>query len=164
MRRKERGITKPGEPKRMRAKGLTCTVEGCGDPAFSRGMCRRHYRRAAKGLPLTTPDDAKQVGVTPSGQSLWGVVEHDGDRLICHECGRSYINLAVHIGAKHCGVKEYKLAHGLLMSQSLVADDLRDRMRTQGNSARLADARTPDTLKDVDPDVVVRGIRLRRRA
>lgn len=162
-RRPERGITQPGEPKRMPAKGHTCTVAGCGQPAFSRGMCRRHYRRAAKGLPVTSPDDGKQVGVTPSGKSLWGVVERDGDRLICHECGRSYIALAVHIGQVHGSVKDYKLTHGLLMSQSLLADDLREHKRPQGDAARLAEVRSPETLKDADPELITRGIRLRRR-
>lgn len=164
MRRREHGISKPGEPKRMRAKGLTCSVEGCDGACFARGMCRRHYRRAALGLPVEDVDDGQIVGVSRSGKSVWGVVEQDGDRLICHECGRSYINLSVHIAMAHdMSVRDYRLAHGLTMRQRLVSEPLQERKREIGMTVahNLVDVRTPDTLRLADQRIITRGRRLR---
>lgn len=33
-------------------KGISCKIQGCTEPAYSNGLCRLHYRRQRKGLPL----------------------------------------------------------------------------------------------------------------
>lgn len=166
-RRRERGITRPGEPARVPAKGRICGQEAgpqwCDEPCFSRGLCRRHYRRAAKGLPLD-PDDGHQVGVTPSGHGIWGVVDEDaGGRLVCHDCGRAYLALGVHIGMTHGSVRDYRLRHGLTMSTSLAAEPLRRRYAETARIDGLIEARRPEHLAAADPEIIARGIRLRRR-
>lgn len=137
----------------------------CTDAVFSRGLCRRHYRRAAKRMPLD-PDDGRQVGVTASGYGTWGTVTVEDERLLCHECGGWYRSLAVHIGMVHEGVRAYRLAHGLLMSTPLVAPDISETTRARARDrrivSRLEDARSPATLAVQDPEMIVRGVRLRR--
>lgn len=170
-RRPERGITRRGEPARMPAAGRVCGQEAgpqwCQAGVFSRGLCRPHYRRAARGLPLD-PDDGHTVGVTPSGHGTWGAIATDDQgRLLCHDCGRWYINLAVHIGMTHRGgTRTYRLTHGLLMSTPLVAADLSETQRRhaidQHAVTRLEPHRTPDSLAEADPTITSRGIRLRR--
>jgi len=36
-------------------KGEFCTVEGCGRPYFSTGLCLAHYRRKERGQDLSAP-------------------------------------------------------------------------------------------------------------
>jgi hypothetical protein len=162
MRRAEHGISKPGEPKRIPAKGRECSIPGCDNPMFSRLLCRKHYRRAAKGLPVADVDDGKVVGITRSGRSYWGVVEHDGERLVCHECGKSYLNLAVHIAMTHGPVREYRITHGLTMRQPLRTERLQDAARARGRqlAENLTDARSPRTLGLADAGLIVRGQRI----
>lgn len=153
----------------MPAKGRICgEAEGptwCEAPVFSRGLCRRHYRRAAKGLPITDPEDSRRVGVTPSGHGTYGVVDVEDGKLLCHECGGWYRSLAVHIGMAHDGTRAYRLAHGLTMSTPLVAEDVSaahsEVARAHGSAPWLAGHRTPDTLAGQDQYVITRGIRLR---
>lgn len=132
---------------------------------FSRLLCRKHYRRAAKGLPIADPDDSKTVGVTRSGKSYWGIVEHDGERLICHECGKSYLNLAVHIAMAHGPVKQYRISHGLTMRQPLRAERLQEAARAKGKTLarNLASSRSPETLSLADHDLIIRGNRISRQ-
>ena len=90
----------------MPAAGRVCGLEqgpaGCPEAAFARGLCRRHYRRAARATPAAATDPV--VGVTVSGTGRWGVLATDSDgRLGCHECGQFLPNLAVHVGMVHAG-------------------------------------------------------------
>lgn len=171
-RRPELGVTRDGEPKRMPAAGRICGTEHgpswCEDPVFSRGMCRRHYRRAARGQDID-PDDGKRAGVTPSGHGSWGAIERDPDtgRLCCHDCGHWYIALAVHIGIRHGSVRDYRMRHGLLMATPLSAITLtarqRETTRRNGGSERVINTRDPiRALEAVDPAAIERGRRLRR--
>lgn len=170
-RRPERGVTRAGELTRMPAAGRVCGQtagpDWCEEPVWARGLCRRHYRRAARGLVLD-PDDGRQVGVTPSGHGLWGVLTESGGRLLCHECGRWYVALGVHVGMRHGSVRDYRLTHGLTMSTPLAAPALSQRLAQAatdtGAARRLEPARSPDTLRLADPDTIDRGRRLRRAA
>lgn len=160
MRRREQGITQPGEPVRMPAAGRVCGLESgpawCEEDVFARGLCRPHYRRRARGVDLD-PDAGRRVGVTPSGHGRWGTVDVDGDgRLRCHECGRWYASLAVHIGMVHGSVRDYRFAHGLTMSLPLVSEPVRLNLAAAASRPevmqRVADARDPRrALAAVDP-------------
>lgn len=165
-RRVERGVSRPGEPKRMPAAGRVCGQvagpEWCERDVLARGLCRPHYRRAAKGLPLD-PDDGRLVGVTPSGHGVWGVLEEREDRLRCHECGGWYVALGVHAGMVHDGAHAYRLAHGLLMSTSLNAPPLRERL-SRAASATADRLPPPPPPSDLTRERAERGLRLRRRA
>lgn len=158
----------------MPAAGLVCGQEKgpewCTDAVRARGMCRRHYRRLARGLPLD-PDDGRQVGVTPSGHGTWGVLTEENGRVLCHECGRRYAALGKHVADMHDGGRAYRLEHGLPLSLSLSSADLREQNRARALERNLVqfieDVRTPETLAAVDDQVITRGRRLswaRRRS
>jgi len=157
----------------MPAAGRVCGQDrgpaSCAGPVWARGLCRRHYRQQARGGVVDAGERA--VGA-PSGHGQWGIVdvdEGDGGRLVCHDCGRTFIALAVHIGMVHDdvhpgGVREYRLRHGLPMSVSLIARDLAARLAEAARPAasRLAAVRSPDTL-GAPQEMVTRGLRLSRR-
>lgn len=171
-RRRERGITQPGEPARMPAAGRVCGLEHgpawCDGEVFARGLCRRHYRRRARGRELD-PDGGRRVGITPSGHGRWGVVDVDDDGLLrCHECGRWYTSLAVHIGMTHGPVRDYRLTHGLTMGMPLVSDQLRHALGAAAarpsSQQRIAAAREPrHAIAAADPAIIERGKRLAGR-
>lgn len=154
----------------MPAAGRTCGHDAgptwCTDPVLARGLCRRHYRRAAKGLPLD-PDDGRQVGTTPSGHGVWGVLTTDGERLLCHECGAWFQALGVHVGMVHDGARAYRLAHGLTLATPLTGPELHAarsaRARATGLERQVADRRSPHTLALADPEMIDRGLRLAGR-
>jgi len=136
---------------------------------YARGLCRLHYHRAAHGQALD-PDDGHQVGITASGYGTWGVLDvGDDGRLMCHECGRTYVALGVHVGMVHCDVRAYRLEHGLTMSTSLAARELSERLADaatkNGGAARLAPSRRTFTaLAQPDPALVARGLRIGGRS
>ena len=154
----------------MPAAGLICGQragpDGCPRPVFARGLCRAHYRRAARGLPLQP--DVTQVG-SPSGHGVWGVVEVDSEgRLRCHDCGRWYVALAVHVGMRHGPTRDYRLRHGLSLAAPLLAAPLRARQveaaSTPQQAAHLAAVRDPlRALAAIDPEMILRGQRLAGR-
>jgi len=153
----------------MPAAGRICGQErgpaSCTDQVFSRGMCRRHYRGVARGGTIDLDEPA--IG-SPSDHGRWGILdidESDGGRLTCHDCGRSFIALGVHIGMAHGGVRDYRLRHGLPLHASLAAADLSARLAAAGAASvgRLEAVRTPDTLVGVPQEMITRGLRLSRR-
>lgn len=82
---------------------------------------------------------------------MWGVLEGDGTRLQCHECGGWFIAPGVHVGMRHSGVREYKLTHGLLMRASLSAPDLPARSAAAAPLALIAQHRDPDAARTLAP-------------
>lgn len=50
----------------------------------------------------------------PDGYSIYGQVEEFDGRLVCHECGRMFVQLATHLyGAHGITAAAYREAHGL---------------------------------------------------
>lgn len=148
----EGSVSRPGEPKRMRAKGRTCGQvagpEWCAEPVHSRGLCRRHYRRVARGLPVTFEGDENVVGETPSGYGVWGVITQTAEgRLICHECGRDYLSLSHHVVVMHSTLEEYRSRHGLTRSTRMISDKTAAAMR--GSADRIAPH--PEVLRVARP-------------
>lgn len=155
----------------MPAAGLICGQQAgptsCTDPVHCRGLCRRHYRRLSRGGSI---DPAEPALGDPSGHGRYGLLDPDPldpGRLICHDCGRSYMALGVHIGMAHDdthpgGVRDYRLRHGLPMSASLTTTALNaalaEAVRT--STDRLEGVRTPATLADVPQGHISRGLRL----
>ncbi len=170
MQHAERGITQPGEPVRMSRIGKVCGQEHgpawCEVEVFSRGLCRKHYRQRARGAEEDR-DDTPQVGVTPSGHGLWGHLTIENGRLVCHECGRSYLALGVHVGMVHDGgIRAYRLTHGLTMSTPLVVTELGDRLAeaavSNGGGDRIREAsRRAEVLPSAGDPMILRGTRLR---
>lgn len=153
----------------MPAQGLICGEQagpaGCVRGVFSRGLCRHHYRRVARGLSLEEPAGPK-VG-DRSGFGRFGLLDVDGDgRMLCHECGRWYVALGVHVGMVHGSARDYRLTHGLRMSQPLAATSLRralsEASKANGAGDRIRGVSTREAaFAGQDKAMVTRGIRLR---
>lgn len=79
-----------------------------------------HYKRHRAGRDLAEPE----VG-SPSGHGRYGVLDTDGGRVLCHECGGWYRSVGSHVARSHgMAAREYKIRHGLPLSTALVAPDL----------------------------------------
>mgnify|MGYP000124004124 FL=1 len=123
-----------------------CIAPGCERSAIARGLCMLHYKRVRAGRPLTDPP----VG-SPDGCGRYGILDTDGERCLCHECGRWYRSLGAHVVAAHGqSARDYKRAHGLPLSRGLVAEEARRRMSERARSRvgtpgweRLKKARDP---------------------
>ncbi|MBP2333277.1 MucR family transcriptional regulator [Corynebacterium freneyi] len=98
----------------------TCRAPGCDREAVARGLCMMHYKRERAGRDLAEPE----VG-SPSGHGRYGVLDVDGDRVLCHECGGWYRSVGAHVGRAHdLAAREYKIRHGLPLGTALVAPDV----------------------------------------
>ncbi|KGF17352.1 MucR family transcriptional regulator [Corynebacterium freneyi] len=98
----------------------TCRAPGCDRDAVARGLCMMHYKRERAGRDLTEP----AVG-SPSGHGRYGILDVDGDRVLCHECGGWYRSVGAHVPRSHdMTAREYKITHGLPLGTPLVAPDL----------------------------------------
>lgn len=58
----------------------TCTVEGCENPHYSKGLCRAHYMRQRKNTPKNT-DEEKQVEMEENISKLMPEVEATGAKI-----------------------------------------------------------------------------------
>jgi hypothetical protein len=98
----------------------------CGRRAVTRGLCRRCYGRALRGLPPVDEASIRAFG-QPDGHGRYEYldVDEDGERVLCHECGRWYASLGRHMRAAHdMSPKECRAAHGLPRGLGLLAPTL----------------------------------------
>lgn len=132
----------------VRAKGTTaptCSAPGCDRGAAARGLCLRHYK-FARGKHAGEP--ASRVG-QPVGAGVYGRVDETADgRLVCHECGGAYLNLAGHVALAHgMSADEYRDAYELPRAVKLAAASVRERISCSSsrpeNLERLARVRDP---------------------
>ncbi len=132
----------------VRAKGSApdaCSVPGCGRGAAARGLCLRHYK-SARGKHADEP--APRVG-QPVGAGVYGRVDETADgRLVCHECGGAYLNLAGHVALVHgMSADEYRGVYELPRTVKLAAASVRERISCSSsrpeNLERLARVRDP---------------------
>lgn len=130
----------------IRAKGTPapqCSAPGCDCGAVAHGLCLRHYK-AARGKHAGEP--APRVG-QPVGAGVYGRVDETVDgRLVCHECGGGYLNLAAHVALAHgMSAAEYRDVYELPRSTKLAAASVRERIGRSSsrpeNLARLARVR-----------------------
>lgn len=100
-----------------------CSVDGCETVAVVGGKCEKH----AAQRPATAHRD--RVG-TPSGHGQFGIVTRTWDKVQCHECGRCFKRLELHLIQTHeMTVEDYRRIHGLLRRQSLLSIGLEERFR-----------------------------------
>jgi len=113
----------------------------CGRRAVTRGLCRRCYGRALRGLPPVDEASISAFG-QPDGYGGYGYldVDVDGKRVLCHECGEWFASLGRHLSVTH-GISsgEYRAAHGLARGQGLLAPELATR-RADVARARIGSA------------------------
>lgn len=67
-----------------------------------------------------------QVG-DPDGYGQYGIIDGDGKRILCHECGRTYKSLAAHAQMAHqMTAEDYRAAHGIPKRIPLVSPEVSD--------------------------------------
>jgi hypothetical protein len=91
-----------------------------------------HYKRERAGKPLTGEQPERG---TPDGHGLYGVLDDDGDTVLCHECGARKASLGQHVVSAHAmTARAYKLAHGLPLSRGLVSTVAREQLSESARS------------------------------
>lgn len=142
----------------------TCRAPGCDRDAVARGLCMMHYKRHRAGRDLAEP----RVGF-PSGYGRYGILDVDGDRVMCHECGRWLRSVGAHIGRAHdLTAREYRIVHGLPLGTALVAPDVSaassrhaiarvgteawKRLESRRDPTAASHARDEDALRKRGPD------------
>ena len=88
----------------------------------------------------------------PDGHGRYGMLDSDGTRLMCHDCGGWYGQLATHARLVHgyADAAQYRAAHGLALTTRLVGAAASAAMSARWDApdrearlARLAAARDP---------------------
>lgn len=99
-----------------------------------------------------------------SGFGRYGYLDGDDERVMCHECGNTFVSVAAHANLAHgMSADEYRSAHGIPRRVALVAPEKSRRMSKSAQSrvgsegwermvakrdpTAASHARTPDTFK-----------------
>lgn len=89
------------------------------------------------------------------GHGQYGYLDEVDGRLLCHECGRTYLHLGTHAaGAHDLTAEQYRIAHGLALTEPLVASSVREKMSASWernrelHMAALDGARDPDAARE----------------
>ena len=142
-----------------------CSEAGCERDAVAHGVCLMHYKRAHGAHP----DVVSRAG-QPVGAGGYGRIDETPDgRLVCHECGGSYLNLAAHALLAHgMAAAEYREVYEIPRTTRLVAASVRERTSRRAmrpdNLARLVDARDPQAAADARGLDVFAAVSRARRA
>lgn len=91
----------------------------------------------------------------PDGHGRYGHLDEVDGRLLCHECGRTYLHLGTHAAGTHgLSAEQYRITHGLALTEPLVAPAVRAKMSTAWernrdvHMAALDGARDPDRARE----------------
>lgn len=143
-----------------------CSAPGCDRDAISHGLCLKHYKRA-RGKHADEP--APRVG-QPVGAGVYGrITEDEEGRLICHECGKAYLNLAVHTFLAHgLTAAEYRETYELPRTTKLAAPSVRERISRSSSKpealARLARVRDPQAAANARDEDTFRAVSRTQRS
>lgn len=140
-----------------------CSVPGCTRDVLARRLCRMHYSRWRRGVPVDQP----RVG-DPSGYGQWGVMDRGEHDVLCHECGQRYASVGSHAYAAHgITAREYRLRYGIpsttpLVSLAVSRAHSRRATAQVGTPAwgRLEAARDPQAASDARDHTAFRRIGL----
>ena len=149
---------------------MTCSYPGCRKPVLAKGYCSAHYKRARAGR---LPDPSTPKVGDPSGYGHYGVLDHDGGRVLCHECGRWLRSIGGHLRTHGMTAREYKQAHGLPRGTPLISREL-SQQQSETARGRVGTASWKRFEKKRDPAAAshargedshtMRGEHIRRRA
>ena len=94
-------------------------------PSVARSLCRRCYSRARSDRP-PLDGELERYGQA-DGHGQYGILDDDGEGVLCHECGRRYRSLGAHVLRAH-GITavQYRVAHGLARGRGLTTAALRE--------------------------------------
>ena len=75
-------------------------------------------------MPNMTEHD--EVGLSPTGHGLFGVMSLGQDWLLLHDCGKTFKNLGSHLkAAHHMTSSDYRTTHGIAANDALMCDSMR---------------------------------------
>lgn len=102
----------------------------------------------------------------PDSHGRYGILDDDGQTVLCHECGTRRAFLGRHIRVHDLTADEYREAHGLGRSTPLAAQGLRETM-SENASARVGSpqwerfeaARDVDAAREASRQVAAQGDR-----
>lgn len=161
-----------------------CRAPGCTSAAVARGLCRPHYKRERAGKPLLPVRLVGPQKGDRDGYGRYGMLDDDGDTVLCHECGRRAVLLGKHAQVTHgMTSREYKLAHGLPLSRGMLPSGVRaakaarsiaqvgtaawGRLEASRDPAAAAQARTAESFiatgRQSDPEVARAAGRTQRK-
>lgn len=88
----------------------------------------------------------------PDGHGLYGHLTTDSTgRLICHECGCSFLHLGTHAKRAHgLSREQYRAAHGLELTAVLMAVEVRQKMSQAWETHREAHLANLERSRDPD--------------
>lgn len=67
--------------------------------------------------------------LSPDGYGRYGILDQRDGKLVCHECGETYSQLATHVfGAHGISAGQYREKHGLGRTTRLVAPSVRQKL------------------------------------
>ena len=97
-----------------------CVAYRCGEPALPGGqLCRAHQRRLNRGNGL--PTSIEKFPGDPSGYGTYGTIDLTEQGALCHECGRRFAGLGIHVARSHpITMKEYRAIHGIPTSAPIL--------------------------------------------
>lgn len=128
-------------------------------PVRTARTARRHRRQQSAGtspiLRVAPALGATLLHPVPvdvgdlDGHGHYGVLDDDGESLLCHECGSRFIHLGLHAWRGHgITAAEYRQRHGLSRRRGLVAGDVletirQNAQRTFADKTKFVDSRDP---------------------
>ncbi len=88
----------------------------------------------------------------PDGYGTFAELDDDGHTVGCHECGRRFWNLGLHVRVQGMTAAGYRQAHGLSTGQALIPADLARELaghsrNSPASLAALAANRDPDRAR-----------------
>lgn len=113
--------------------------------------------RAKKGLDLLMAGGKPEREVPEPykrGDRVYGemgMLQGDGERLVCHICGRAYAGLGQHVRMRHgMSADEYREEFGLMQKTGLISDSSADKRREQVSHLRAYDTKNAQMMRDWD--------------
>ena len=92
------------------------------------------------------------------GHGQYGIVDEDGNGLLCHECGQRFTHLGLHAWRRHgMTADEYRGAHGL-GRRGLVVTETRQRLAANASASlpgktKFLTRRDPDRARAVQAEL-----------
>lgn len=112
-----------------------CSVPDCVRPAAGAGLCTLHHARNRKGQPLVAEWETTRA----SGHGFRGFSLRTWEKIQCHECGKWFKSLSVHLKLVHgLSTGEYRAAHDL-PATGLVGEATREKISRKSKERMESD-------------------------
>ena len=116
--------------------------------------------RAKKAVALLVNGGSAQRGLPEPyarGQKVYGeigVLDDDGQSVVCHVCGKAYAGLAYHVWQTHgMSADDYRKEFGLMQKTSLICTELAEEHRKHTSHLRAYDAEHAQRMREWDTEL-----------